>query len=81
MAVKVIASGRVGTQAGKEGADSVPMTRPGAKLFTTNPAHRAVAWWARMLETEVSTMVAIDVPECAKVHRAREERTAPQTTA
>ena len=53
---------RVGTQAAKKEPDSVPITRPGAKLFTMSQRTAPWSWWARMLEIEVNTMVAIEVP-------------------
>jgi hypothetical protein len=57
-----MASGRVGTQVAKKEPDSVPITRPGAKLLTMSQRTAPWAWCARMLAIEVSTMVAIEVP-------------------
>ncbi len=40
----------------------MPTISPGAKTLTMSQRTAPWLWWARMLEIEVNTMVAIEVP-------------------
>ncbi len=62
MQTKMTASGRVGIWLASVAPASVPMTRPGVSPRTISQRTAPCAWWARMLEIEVNTMVAIEVP-------------------
>ena len=59
---KKIASGTVDTREATKVAAKVPTRMPGVIARTTSQRTAPRAWWARRLDTEVSTMAAIEVP-------------------
>ena len=58
---KNTANGRVGTKPATSVAASAPMTMPGAIARATRQSTAWCLWWARTLEIDVNTMVAIEV--------------------
>jgi hypothetical protein len=61
-AVNSIASGRVGMSPASSAAPKEPASMPGASARAIRQSTAPCAWCARMLERDVKTMVAIDVP-------------------